>query len=75
MRDFSRETSLNEQFEFLIFRIQKSRGKVFSSTLIKLMSLFSVFRRGWDILKLRIIIKDYLIYIEINCKWNTLSII
>ena len=46
MRDFSRETSLNEQFEFLIFQIQKSTGKVFPSRLKKLMSLFLVFRRG-----------------------------
>ena len=46
MRDFSRETSLNEQFEFLIFQIQKSTGKVFPSRLKNLMSLFLVFRRG-----------------------------
>ena len=31
MRDFIRETSLNEKFEFLIFQIQKSTGKVFPS--------------------------------------------
>ena len=47
MTDFSKETSLNEQFEFLIFQIQKSRGEVFPSRLIKLM-LFSVFRWGLD---------------------------
>ena len=46
MRNFSRETSLNEQFEFLIFQIQKSTGKLFPSRLTKLMSLFLVFRRG-----------------------------
>ena len=46
MRDFSRETSLNEKFEFLIFQVQKSTGKVFPSRLKKLMSLFLSFRRG-----------------------------
>ena len=46
IKDFNRETSFNEQFEFLIFRIQKSTGKVFPSHLKKLMSLFLLFRRG-----------------------------
>ena len=46
MRDFIRETSLNEKFEFLIFQVQKSTGKVFPSRLKKLMSLFLSFRRG-----------------------------
>ena len=46
MRNFNRETSFNEQFEFLVFQIQKSTGKVFPSHLKKLMSLFLLFRRG-----------------------------
>ena len=46
IKDFNRETSFNEQFEFLIFQIQKSTGKVFPTMLKKLMSLFLLFRRG-----------------------------
>ena len=46
MKLFSRETSFNEQFEVLVFRIQNSTGKVFPSRLKKLMSLFLLFRRG-----------------------------
>jgi hypothetical protein len=46
IKDFNRETSFNEQFEFLIFQIQKSTGKVFPSHLKQLMSLFLLFRRG-----------------------------
>ena len=46
MKIFNRQTSFNEQFEFLIFRIQNSTGKVFPSRLKKLMSLFLLFRRG-----------------------------
>ena len=40
MKLFNRETSFNEQFEVLVFRIQNSTGKVFPSRLKKLMSLF-----------------------------------
>ena len=46
IREFNRETSFSEQFEFLIFKIQKSTGKVFPSHLKQLMSLFLLFRRG-----------------------------
>ena len=46
MKNFNRETSFDEQFEFLIFQIQKSTGKVFPSHLKRLMSLFLLFRRG-----------------------------
>ena len=46
MKEFFRETSFNQQFEFLIFKIQKSTGKLFPSHLKKLMQLFLLFRRG-----------------------------
>ena len=46
MKNFNRETSFDEQFEFLIFQIQKSTGKVFPSHLKRLMALFLLFRRG-----------------------------
>ena len=46
IREFNRETSFSQQFEFLIFKIQKSTGKVFPSHLKQLMSLFLLFRRG-----------------------------
>ena len=46
MRDFNRETSFNEQFEFLIFKMQKSTGKIFPSRLKKSMLPYLLFRRG-----------------------------
>ena len=46
IKNFTRETSFNEQFEILIFQIQKSTGKIFPSMLKKLMHLFLLFRRG-----------------------------
>ena len=44
--EFNRETSFNEQFEFLIFQIQRSTGKVFPNHLKTLMNLFLLYRRG-----------------------------
>ena len=46
IQDFNRETSFNEQFEFLIFQIQRSTGKVFPNHLKTLMNLFLLYRRG-----------------------------
>ena len=46
IRDFNIETSFNEQFEFLIFQIQRSTGKVFPLHLKTLMHLFLLYRRG-----------------------------
>ena len=46
MKTFNRETSFNEQFEFLIFKLQKSTGKVFPSHLKKLMAFYLLFKRG-----------------------------
>ena len=43
---FSRETSLKQKLEFLIFKIQNSTGKVFPLRLKQLISFFIVFRRG-----------------------------
>ena len=43
---FSRETSLKQKLEFLIFKMQNSTGKVFPSHLKQLMSFFILFRRG-----------------------------
>ena len=46
IQSFSRETSFNEQFEVLIFKIQRSTGKVFPNHLKTLMNLFLLYRRG-----------------------------
>jgi len=46
IQDFNRETSFNEQFEFLVFQIQRSTGKVFPNHLKTLMHLFLLYRRG-----------------------------
>ena len=46
IQQFNRETSFNEQFEFLIFQIQRSTGKVFPNHLKTLMKLFLLYRRG-----------------------------
>ena len=46
MRTFNRETSFNEQFEILIFKLQKSTGKVFPSLLKQLMAFYLLFKRG-----------------------------
>ena len=46
IQNFNRETSFNEQFEFLIFQIQRSTGKVFPNHLKALMNLFLLYRRG-----------------------------
>ena len=43
---FTRETSLKQQLEFLIFKMQNSTGKVFPSHLKQLISFFILFRRG-----------------------------
>jgi hypothetical protein len=46
IQKFNRETSFNEQFEFLIFQIQRSTGKVFPIHLKTMMNLFLLYRRG-----------------------------
>ena len=46
MKNFNRETSLNEQFELLIFKMQKSTGKAFPSRLKQSMLPYLLFRRG-----------------------------
>ena len=46
IQKFNRETSFNEQFEFLIFQIQRSTGKIFPNHLKTLMHLFLFYRRG-----------------------------
>ena len=43
---FNRETSFKQQFEFLIFQMQSSTGKVFPPHLKQLMSFSILFRRG-----------------------------
>jgi len=43
---FDRETSFKQQFEFLIFQMQSSTGKVFPPHLKQLMSFSILFRRG-----------------------------
>ena len=46
IQNFSRETSFNEQFEVLIFKIQRSTGKLVPNHLKTLMNLFLLYRRG-----------------------------
>ena len=46
IQTFTRETSFNEQFEFLIFEIQRSTGRVFPNNLRNLMNTFLLYRRG-----------------------------
>ena len=44
IQNFSRETSFNEQFEVLIFKIQRSTGKLVPNHLKTLMNLFLLYR-------------------------------
>ena len=46
IQNFTRETSFNEQFEFLIFEIQRSTGRVFPNNLRNSMNTFLLYRRG-----------------------------
>ena len=48
MKTFNRETSFNEQFEYLIFKFQKSTGKIFPSFLKRLMAFYLLFKRGFS---------------------------
>ena len=43
---FNRDTSFNDNFEFMIFQMQKSIGKIFPSKTKQKMVSFLLFRRG-----------------------------
>ena len=44
--DFSRETSFSQQFEFLIFKMQKSTGKLVPGNIKELLEFYLLFKRG-----------------------------
>lgn len=66
---FNRETSFNENFEFLLFRIQKSIGKIFPIHLKQLMTSFLLFRRGLTYID----IKQEHKYLLVNCKKSVID--
>ena len=69
IQNFNRETSFNEQFEFLIFQIQRSTGKVFPNHLKTLMHLFLLYRRGMAYYE----IKNKNKYLFDNCRENIIK--
>ena len=68
IQNFNRETSFNEQFEFLIFQIQRSTGKVFPNHLKTLMNLFLLYRRGMAYYE----IKNKNKYLFDNCRQSVI---
>ena len=68
IQNFNRETSFNEQFEFLIFQIQRSTGKVFPNHLKALMNLFLLYRRGMAYYE----IKNKNKFLFDNCRQNVI---
>ena len=69
IQNFNRETSFNEQFEFLIFQIQRSTGKVFPNHLKTLMNLFLLYRRGMAYYE----IKNKNKFLFDNCRQNIIK--